>query len=218
MQHIVHQTHESGWSMRKTKRNLLHSNLSPLVTVPVTPIFVHWRIHSGTCEQWHSLKTLALCSPEYVLHVAWRHLLQIIPEKCPFSIGASTQCLIRTNHWDPQKGARPLALCPRTTLAPTKFGNDFWQTRTHMFFPFRSWSLLREKIHLIEVESHHLSLTSILSSFSEIMSIHNGRLGALNLPPFSIYKSLSSCIRQAGSGVMLVVIMLVWSDSKGLEA
>jgi hypothetical protein len=74
------------------------------------------------------------------------------------------------------------------------------------------------KIHLIEVESHHLSLTSILSSFLEIMSIHNGRPGALNLPPFSIYKSLSSCIRGASSGVMLVVIMLVWSDSKSLEA
>ena len=61
-------------------------------------------------------------------------------------------------------------------------------------------------------------MTSILSSFSEIMSIHNGRPGALNLPPFSVYKSLSSCIRQASSGVMLVVIMLVWSDSKCLEA
>ena len=125
--------------------HLLHSNLSPLVTVPITPVFVHWRIHSGTCEQWHSLKTLALCSPEYVLHVPWRHLLQIIPEKCPFSIGATTQCLIRANHWDPQKGVRPLSLCPRTTLAPTKFGNDFWQMHTHMFFPFRSWSILREK-------------------------------------------------------------------------
>ena len=51
-----------------------------------------------------------------------------------------------------------------------------------------------------------------------IMPIRNGRPGALNLPPFSIYKSLSSCIRQASSGVMLVVIMLVWSDSKSLEA
>ena len=60
--------------------------------------------------------------------------------------------------------------------------------------------------------------SSILSSFSKIMSIHNGRPSALNLPPFSIYKSLSSCIRQASSGVMLVVIMLVWSDSKSLEA
>ena len=107
-----------GWS-------LLHSNLSPLVTVPVTPVSVRWRTHFGTCEQWHNLKTLALCSPEYVLHVPWRHILQIIPEKYSFSIGAGPQYLTRANHWDPQKRARPLALCHRTTPAPAKFSNDF---------------------------------------------------------------------------------------------
>ena len=34
--------------MKNIPLSVLHSNLSPLVTVP---IFVYWRTHSGTCEQ-----------------------------------------------------------------------------------------------------------------------------------------------------------------------
>ena len=40
-----------------------------------------------------------------------------------------------------------------------------------------------DKANLLDVEIHHLSLTSIHSGFLEIMPIDNGCLDALYLPP-----------------------------------
>ena len=124
----------------------------------------------------------------------WSHPLLKIPV-----IGAGPQYLTRANHWDPQKRARPLALCHRTTPAPAKVSNDFCQKHAHMIFSLQITKPFEGKIQWIEVESHHLSLTTIHSSFSGIMPIHNGCPGSSNLSTFSIYKYLSSCIRQASA-------------------
>ena len=92
---------------------------------PCYPFPALWRTHSGTCEKWHNLKTLALCSPKYGLHIPWRHLLQNILKKSPFSISADPQCINRANGGNPPKRACQLVLCLGVIPAPTKFGKYF---------------------------------------------------------------------------------------------
>ena len=50
-------------------------------------------------------------------------------------------------------------------------------------FSLQVMKSFEDKANLLDVEIHHLSLTSIHSGFLEIMPIHNGCLDALYLPP-----------------------------------
>jgi len=92
---------------------------------PCYPSTAHWRTHSGTCKKWHDLKTLALYSSKYEFYMPWRDLLQNTHKNSPFSIGAVSQCISRTNGGNPLKRACQLALCLRVAVAPTQLGKVF---------------------------------------------------------------------------------------------
>lgn len=72
---------------------------------PCYPSPAHWRTHSGTCEKWHDLKTLASYSSKYDLHMPWRHLLQNTHENNSFCISAGPQFTARANEGNPLKRA-----------------------------------------------------------------------------------------------------------------
>ncbi len=148
---------------------LLRSNLSPLVTVLVTPAVTHWRTHLRTCDQWHNLKTLALRSPKYELQYPWRHPLKINLGKCPFSISAGPQCLTRANGSVPPKSARPWTHCHRTKPAPPKIGHDFWLARTEVFFPPLLMQFSGEKSHGNGRVSSFSSMTTQFKGYSGTM-------------------------------------------------
>ena len=101
--------------------SLLRSNLSPCSHRPSYPSPALWRTHSGTCEKWHSLKTLALDSSEYGLYMPLRHLLQKTLGKCPFAISAVSQCTARANGGKSTKGVRYIAHCLSVSPALTRF-------------------------------------------------------------------------------------------------
>jgi len=109
------------WNPNARLGDLLRSNLSPCSHRPSYPSPALWRTHSGTCEKWHSLKTLALGSSEYGLYMPLRHLLQKNLGKYPFSISAVSQCTSRANGGNPTKRACQLAHCLSVVPALTRF-------------------------------------------------------------------------------------------------
>ena len=170
--------------------NLLHSNLSPLVTVLIA-LFPY----------------IGGCIPGPVSSDKTQKHLHYVPLSMYFMFPEDTFCKLSL-----KSALFPLAqvhsILPALITEILKRGRDHWRSVTEqhprqpslvMIFSLQITKPFEGKIQWIEVESHHLSLTTIRSSFSEIMPIHNGCLGSSNLSTFSIYKYLSSCIRQASA-------------------
>ena len=121
----------------------------------------------------------------------------------------------------------PLAQVPNVWPAPItqilKKGRDHWrsvleqcprQSSLVMFFAKSTtvWFFLPDHDLLWgknPSDKARRVIISIHSIFSWMLPIHNGCPGALNLSPFFIYKSLSSCIRQASSKFMSSEVLVV---------